>query len=174
MTSIIVATDGSSSGENAVQVAADIAKSRGTSVLILSVLDNKALPDSIRAMAKAEHLVDQERLSGEAHIANIPTWMMKDLHGAVQADEDVALHQVVADLAVKRAQEIFKQAGVTSVNEEINSGDVADAIIDAAERHGADMIVMGSRGFGSLKSLVYGSTSRDVAKRAKCSCVSVT
>lgn len=174
MTSIIVATDGSSSGENAVQVAADIAKSRGAEVLILSVLDDKALPESIRTMARAEHLVDQKRLADESHIANIPTWMMKDLHGAAQADEDAALHQIVAELAVKRAQEILKKAGVTSLSEEIGSGDVADAIIDAAERHGADMIVMGSRGFGSLKSLVYGSTSRDVAKRAKCSCVSVT
>jgi len=174
MTSIVVATDGSSSGENAVQVAADIAKARSANVVVLSVIDNKPVPDSVRAMAKAEHLVGGEKLSAETSLLNVPTWMMKDLHAAAQADENVRLRTVVADLAVKKAHKILKAAGVTAVTEVEENGNVADAIVTVADRVGADMIVMGSRGLGTLQSLVYGSTSRDVAKRAKCSCIAVT
>ncbi len=47
-------------------------------------------------------------------------------------------------------------------------GEPAGAIVEAAEAHGADMIVVGSRGRGALAASVLGSVSASVAGRASC------
>ncbi len=51
--------------------------------------------------------------------------------------------------------------------------DPPDAIVAAAEQHGARAIVTGSRGLGGLKSKLLGSTSKAVLRRAACPVVVV-
>ncbi|HEV3321909.1 MAG TPA: universal stress protein [Solirubrobacteraceae bacterium] len=51
--------------------------------------------------------------------------------------------------------------------------DPPDAIVSAAEEHGARAIVIGSRGLGALKSKLLGSTSKVVLHRAACPVVVV-
>jgi nucleotide-binding universal stress UspA family protein len=51
--------------------------------------------------------------------------------------------------------------------------DPPDAIVEAAEQHGARAIVIGSRGLGALKSKLLGSTSKTVLHRAACPVVVV-
>lgn len=51
--------------------------------------------------------------------------------------------------------------------------DPPDAIVAAAEEHGARAIVIGSRGLGALKSKLLGSTSKAVLHRAACPVVVV-
>jgi nucleotide-binding universal stress UspA family protein len=51
--------------------------------------------------------------------------------------------------------------------------DPPDAIVEAAEKHGARAIVIGSRGLGALKSKLLGSTSKTVLHRAACPVVVV-
>lgn len=53
------------------------------------------------------------------------------------------------------------------------SGDPADQIIACAEACGADLIVTGRRGLGSVGSLFQGSTTQRVNHLAKCACLSV-
>ncbi len=48
-----------------------------------------------------------------------------------------------------------------------------DAIVEAAEQHGARAIVIGSRGLGALKSKLLGSTSKTVLHHAACPVVVV-
>jgi len=174
MTSIIIATDGSLSAERAVHIGADIAKSRKADVCVVSVLDGRPIPESIIAMAETEHLVAQSANAHVANIANVPTWMMEGVRAAAQTEEMIDIRHAVADLAMEKARTILGEAGVTSIIEQISEGDAADTILQAAERDGAEMIVMGTRGLGALKSIFIGSTSRQVAENAECSCVTVT
>ncbi|NQU72224.1 MAG: universal stress protein, partial [Rhodospirillales bacterium] len=46
-------------------------------------------------------------------------------------------------------------------------------IIEYAEQHDIDMIVIGSRGLGDLKGMLLGSVSHKVAHLAECSCITV-
>jgi nucleotide-binding universal stress UspA family protein len=56
----------------------------------------------------------------------------------------------------------IEQAGGTVSGAHLVEGRPADAILDLAERIGADLIVVGSRGLGSIKSLLIGSVSLGV------------
>jgi nucleotide-binding universal stress UspA family protein len=56
----------------------------------------------------------------------------------------------------------------TSVARIVVRGDPAEAIVEAADAHAAEMIVIGSRGRGALASSVLGSISSAVATRSTC------
>lgn len=66
--------------------------------------------------------------------------------------------------AVQRLGRVFFE-----VEEELLEGPAADAIIAVVESRGADLVVMGTRGMGSLKGMVFGSVSTKVSHHAPCS-----
>ena len=75
---------------------------------------------------------------------------------------------------LQQAEDILQNA-VTAVGTipaevqtEVLEGDPAEAIIKVAVTCGNDLIVMGSRGLGSLAGLVLGSTSQKVVGHAPC------
>ncbi len=56
-----------------------------------------------------------------------------------------------------------------SVTTEVLSGSPQEVILDEAEAFGADLIVLGSHGYGALDRFLLGSVSQAVALHAKCS-----
>lgn len=67
----------------------------------------------------------------------------------------------VGSRALDGAQALFKQAGVP-VESEIGSGEPAPTLIEMAQRHGCEAIIMGARGLGGLRAALLGSVSRAV------------
>ncbi len=65
------------------------------------------------------------------------------------------------------------QHGVRDVVPLVEQGDAAAAILAAAEHHGAQLIVLGSRGMGDLKRLLLGSVSHKVSHLANRPCLIV-
>jgi nucleotide-binding universal stress UspA family protein len=55
------------------------------------------------------------------------------------------------------------------ISTEIVKGNPKNAILDEAERWGADLIVIGSHGYTGLKRMLLGSVSQAVASHAPCS-----
>ena len=53
------------------------------------------------------------------------------------------------------------------------SPDVAQAILDAAEKQGSDLIVLGDKGRGAVAQFLVGSVTKKVAHRASCSVLAV-
>jgi nucleotide-binding universal stress UspA family protein len=66
--------------------------------------------------------------------------------------------------ARKRLAELGRNAELVAV-----SGAPADALVDEAEKRGADLIVVGRRGLNGAERLVMGSVSSKVARTARCS-----
>jgi nucleotide-binding universal stress UspA family protein len=60
-----------------------------------------------------------------------------------------------------QAQALLDAAGV-QYECEVSKGDPAHTIIDIAERFACDLIVMGARGGGTLRSAMLGSVSNEV------------
>jgi nucleotide-binding universal stress UspA family protein len=82
--------------------------------------------------------------------------------------------QYAIDARMKEAQSIL-QAAVEAVGDvtaeihtELIEGSSADAIINVAVMRASDVIVMGSRGLGTLAGLLLGSTSQKVVSHAPC------
>jgi len=70
-------------------------------------------------------------------------------------------HEVAGELI-----EQYKAAGI-SAEPDVMEGPAGDALLHVAEAHKADLIVVGRRGHGRTESLLLGSTSEFVVRRAK-------
>uniref|UniRef100_A0ACD5YIW0 Uncharacterized protein n=1 Tax=Avena sativa TaxID=4498 RepID=A0ACD5YIW0_AVESA len=57
---------------------------------------------------------------------------------------------------------------VTDVSYEVKEGDARNVLCEAVERHHADMLVMGSHGYGAFKRAVLGSVSDYCTHHAHC------
>ena len=61
------------------------------------------------------------------------------------------------------------EGGKLAVTSEVFEGSPKQLIVEAAERWGADLIVVGSHGYGAVKRFLLGSVSQAVALHAPCS-----
>jgi nucleotide-binding universal stress UspA family protein len=78
---------------------------------------------------------------------------------------DAALRQTAVD-TVERTRSRLARPGL-DVSGEVMPGRAATAIVDAAGSLKADLIVMGSRGHGTIESMVLGSVSAEVVDHAR-------
>ena len=137
--SIVVGTDGSETASEAVRQAADLAKSIGAKVQLVS----------------AYQPVSEGRLREER------TEAPEDMQWMINAKEDV-------EATLEEAGEMVKESGV-EVETYARRGDPADAILDVAEEKSADLIVVGNKGMTGAKRFLLGSVPNKVSHHAPCS-----
>jgi nucleotide-binding universal stress UspA family protein len=97
------------------------------------------------------------------HVFNNPS----DFLGYADYEKLFAKRKGVGQAVLDEARQ---KLGTTTfiVNEELHEGPEAETILKIAENCEADLIVMGQRGFGAVKSLLVGSVSRKVIHYASC------
>ncbi len=138
--SIVVGTDGSNHAQQAVRVAAAVAdREAGTVVHVVS---------AHWPLANRDVLDLEDQLPEEFRHLLTSHFVEKD------------------DLAAARV--ILESQDVEAVYHDI-SGDPSDAILDAAERFDADLVIVGSRGEGVVKRAIHGSVSTKVVHHSPCS-----
>lgn len=102
-----------------------------------------------------------------------------ELPAAVTMAYGVAIPQAVWDgvqeAAVARLEDGRKRAEAAgvSVSTHLATAPAADAIANAAETFGADLIVMGTRGLTGLKHVLLGSVAERTIRNAKCPVLTV-
>ena len=79
----------------------------------------------------------------------------------------IAAHMKESETVLADALERIGKVKAT-VETEVLSGSPAEAIIEAARDEAVDLVVMGSRGRGTLAGLLLGSQSHKVANHAVC------
>jgi nucleotide-binding universal stress UspA family protein len=88
-----------------------------------------------------------------------PLWF-KEIVDAQRRDSRELLDDQVARI---------EAAGATVADTHLREGDRKDSVIvEVAEKAGADLMVVGSRGLGRLKRVLLGSVSSSVTKHANC------
>jgi nucleotide-binding universal stress UspA family protein len=137
---ILLATDGSECSEAAVLEVAGRPWPSGSEVRVVSVVEPVLAPTPETWMLPPKYYDDIERVA----------------HERAQKAIDHALSRLSVSRELK-------------VSSEITRGIAKQAILDEAERWGANLIVLGSHGYRGWDRFLLGSVSQSVASHAKCS-----
>lgn len=152
MQTILTPLDGSMHGQMALAFAEDLAAKCDAQLILCHVAGtNSGLP---------QKLYDEAAQQLEAAKAT----------GAEQ--EDALVH--VGREILEKARQSAQDKGVKRIETVLAYGNPGEEILRNATEKNADLIVMGSRGFGALKGLVLGSVSHKVFHLAPCSCITVS
>lgn len=168
MKNILVATDGSQHGMRAVQKAAELSKMGNGRLTIVHVQDSRPIGEFERQFLESEYLRLQE-LQPSPIIPELPVPLQElGWIGAVGLvdDQSASLRRVQSERVLAAASAIAEHAGVREAKTVSVAGDAADQIVSAAQKTGADLIVMGRRGLGTMSELLLGSVSQKVLHRA--------
>ena len=92
---------------------------------------------------------------------NVAAFEQVSLSGYVPAELKIAAYQFLADLMHMIPPEIKARTRV-------EVGNPGEVICDVADEEQSNLIVMGSRGFGTFRSMLVGSVSHYVLQQAHC------
>ena len=90
-----------------------------------------------------------------------------DLRDAEQYDNLLSRRKSAGQEILNEARRRIGDKSV-ALEEDLLEGPAADAILNVADTRQADLIVMGTRGKGTLEGLLFGSVSTKVAHYAAC------
>jgi len=123
-------------------------------------------PASLEAVRQALRMV-QGGLRASLVLANVQE--PATLYEMLLAHDPEVIEKVSAEAGLhllEPARVLVREAGVEH-EIEVAAGDPAHTLIDVLENFGCDMVVMGARGLGTLRSAMLGSVSREVLHAAQ-------
>ncbi len=135
---VVVGTDGSPPSLRAVARAAEVAHDSSARLVIVCAYH----PSSDREVEKA-----QDELGDEAF----------QVVGSAPAED-----------TLREATDRARTAGATEIETVAVLGPPISALIDNADKHSADLLVVGSRGLNTLKGRILGSVPSEVSRLAEC------
>ena len=169
LATIIAPVDGTEQSDRALQSAAEFARKYNARLILVHVLLRGTSAPSIRELAETKGFLDQ--MENEiAEVEIVPVATVAGMAAPVEVVPDETLErfgQLLLDQAKTGVEDIDR------LETRVLDGDPAQAILQCAEDEGADMIVIGSRGIGDLKSLLLGSVSHKLVENATCPCLVV-
>lgn len=139
---ILLAIDGSTCSELAVDEVARRPWPTGSEMKVISVMEMPVVPAMDPYGVSPDYFVELEDSARKS----------------AQSAVDKALHKLE-----EREDKMLKVTG------EVIQGTPKKTILDQADEWGADLIVVGSHGRGALSRFLLGSVSNAVATHAKCS-----
>lgn len=137
------------------------------------MLFNKILAayDGSKAANKAlDKAIDLVKLTPGAsleviHVFDYPRFYVADGFAPVPASVNKDFYEL-AERTVEEAKSRLEEAGV-SAKVEMFQGSPAEVILSYVKKHDNDVIVIGSRGLGTIREFVLGSVSHNVVQNAK-------
>jgi nucleotide-binding universal stress UspA family protein len=143
---VLVAVDGSSHADRAVEFAAEFAVKYEADLTILNVVSYAStVPLALGAYAELEGLYAESR----------------------------SVLQTAGERIVESASESARGLGVATLSTAVELGSPAQTICETAKELGADVVVMGRRGLGDFSGLFLGSVTHKVAHTADCTVITV-
>ncbi len=175
MKTILVALDGSSHANKALELATDIAAKYEAKLVLLTVIDNRPLTDAERRLAQSEYADRIQSRMSTADLTDAKTMGPRGLDPLLghMADTSLVIRTVLGEGVLGEATAHAKAKGVGDIEKRLQNGDPAEQIIKAARDCDANLIVLGSRGHSDLKSLFLGSVSHKVANLADVNVITV-
>lgn len=171
---ILLATDGSSHSNHALEVAVDLAKKYDAELTIAHVLTHDHPKEEIERMLQVEHLIETP-YEADAYNPELNQFMSSQGQTRMMRRGDVEARAitVIGDQILKSAANRAEEAGIKKYETKILTGDYANAILELAQHKHSDVIVMGRRGLSTLEGLFTGSVSYKISQRAECTVLTV-
>jgi nucleotide-binding universal stress UspA family protein len=129
---ILIPVDGSLHSKRGIKAAVDLVKQLQASVYLLHVIRNLSLPAEIMEMIAAGEVTESR----------------------------MEILQNSAEIILDNARQNFIQAGLTEITSDYLIGDPPSKILEYAQEHGVDLIVLGQRGVGPHSGLLGGVSGR--------------
>ncbi len=171
---IVLATDGSKHAGKAADVAADIAAQYGATLTMVTVVPASLKLADIDAMPQSKKFSKEVKADMAQYRDTLKT--TSGSSRAISLDLVPAPYSAilaVGDCILDTAEVKVKNKGVKKIKRSAVTGHPAEAIVAAAKKANADLIVLGTRGLSDLKGIVVGSVSHQVMHLADCPCLSV-
>lgn len=134
---VLIATDGSSVGDKAIEQGLEVAKKFGAKVLIIKVTEMWSAID----------------VAGRDALARIETY-------------EKAASEAASEILAK-AKQAAEKAGVACETKHVADRVPADGIVGTADADNCDLIVMGSHGRRGFNKLLLGSQAQNVLTHTK-------
>ena len=131
--SILAAFDGSEGSESALRKAAELAKLCNAELVVLTLYRHHSV------------------LEGSMYVL--------DVEKPDDMDEIMSTH---AKEIAERGASIAREMGCETIRAFVKGGPIARTIVSFSQEHGNDLIVVGSRGLGSIEGYLLGSVSHKV------------
>lgn len=170
---LLCPTDGSEHSAKALDLAIDLAKKYGASLMIMHVPHRSGNIDALQRFAEVEGLsqhvnTEIKRLQSMDPRLDLAT-------GSAFQDSGISprLLVEVGQHILDGARGVAQQNGLENIDTRLQSGDPADSILRCIEEENIDCVVMGSRGLSDLKGVFLGSVSHKIANQAPCTCITV-
>lgn len=163
---ILIAYDGSDNGRRALDVAAELAQKLDADLTIAHVLMHGRPAKEMARMAEIEHLVKNIDYDGDAGFTPSGASPYELFAAGKSEAQSMRLISAIGEQVIAYAKDRSKEMGVKKIQTHLLDGDFADEILDAAEAYKTDMIVIGSRGLGTIRGAVLGSVSQKVLHHA--------
>lgn len=163
---LLAAYDGSDNGRRALDVAAELAKSLDAKLVIVHVLMQGRPAKELARMAEIEHLVSSVPETDTPDFVPSGRTPYDFLAASRSEGKSMRLIAALGEQLTTYAKNRSEELGARHVETIVLDGDFADEILEAADAHMTDMIVMGSRGLGTVRSAVLGSVSQKVLHSA--------
>ena len=122
---------------------------------------SRSVPSVLASWGNAFRGLPVEVLSVAPRTGFVTPWA---IWGDEDDDADLVIHEEIADRVADQLMDLGFHAAATS-----QAGDAGRMIVAEGERWGADLIVTGSRGIGTLHRLMAGSVAHDVLMHARSS-----
>ncbi|MEP2031130.1 MAG: universal stress protein [Paracoccaceae bacterium] len=143
---IVVGLDGSETSENALRIACDLSLKYESELHLVHTPQPTTVAFAMGAVA--------------------------GYHAATTMPSAAEVKQA-GEKILNSGSEIVEELGKAVANAHLGAGDPADNIVEYAKTCGADLIVTGRRGLGTVSALVLGSTTQSINHNAECACLSV-
>lgn len=118
---------------------------------------------SVRALQQGERLAK----AFDARLVLVHAFQVADIAGhsdySIQLERRKEHGQGVLDAARAAVEDASRLEAAV-----LKAGQAAESILEVADEHEADLMVVGSRGLGALEGVLLGSVSLRVAQNAKC------
>jgi nucleotide-binding universal stress UspA family protein len=169
---ILVAADGSEHSDKAVRLAGDLAAKYDADLTIVHVLGRGEISEDFLRVVEVENLIESGTQKNMASIG-LSTDVASATKEAQNYEIAYRVHEQVGERIIGGATDIAKRTGAKKITPVTLDGNPAQSILGAARDGDADLIVVGTRGLGSLKGLLMGSVSQKVSHLSQCTCITV-